>query len=90
MSESIGFVLAAGAITGANIYVFNQRPVDEDAWRLVTATGIGALLFAGMESVVGSQFVRPLGILMLAAVILAPVKKGVPSPAESALKWYGK
>ncbi len=90
MSESVGFILAAGGITAANIYVFNGKPVDQGTWRILTATGIGAILFAGAESVVGPQFVRPIAILVLLTVVLAPVKSSVPSPAESALKWFEK
>ncbi len=90
MSESVGFILAAGAITGANIYVFNNKPVDQGAWRIATATGITAILFAGTESIVGPKIVRPLAILVLVTVILAPLKKNVPSPAESALTWFQK
>ncbi len=90
MAESIGFILAAGGITAANIYVFNGNPVDAGAWRIATATGIGAILFAGVESVAGAKFTRPLAIIVLLTVVLAPVQGKVPSPAQSALTWFEK
>ncbi len=90
MSESAGFILAAGAITATNIYIFNAKPVDAGTWRIVTATGLATLLFAGAETVVGPEIIRPLAILVLLTVVLAPVQSSVPSPAQSALNWFEK
>ncbi len=87
MAESVGFVLAAGAITATNRYVFLNKPIDAQLWRIVTATGLGAILFSGAESLIGPKFTRPMAILLLLTTIIAPTKDTV-SPATSALNWF--
>jgi hypothetical protein len=84
MARSTGPVLAIGAITILNRTVFNDQPMD---WRIPIATGIAAGLLALAENVIGNGAVY-IAYLALAAVVLSRVDPTVPSPAESALKWF--
>lgn len=86
MAASTGPVLAVGAITMANRSVFNGRPVD---WRVPIATLIAAGLFSLAEKAIGAAAVG-IAWVALAAVILTRVDPGVPSPAESAVKWFNE
>jgi hypothetical protein len=86
MSESMGPVLATGALTIANQTVFNGRPMD---WRVPVATGLAAIGFSLAERV------WPKGAVVLAwttfgTVLLTRIQPGVPSPVESALSWWNK
>lgn len=84
MAESTGPILAVGAITVANRTVFNDQPMD---WKVPIGTAIAAVLFAGMERAVGRSAVM-LAYLALITSVFARVDPSVPSPAESALKWF--
>jgi hypothetical protein len=84
VAESTGPILAVGAITVANRTVFNDQPMD---WKVPIGTAIAAVLFAGMERAVGRSAVM-LAYLALITSVFARVDPSVPSPAESALKWF--
>jgi hypothetical protein len=84
MAETTGPVLAIGGITVLNRTVFNGREMD---WRIPIATGVAAGLFALAEKATGRGAVY-VAYLALAAVVLTRVDPSVPSPAESALKWF--
>lgn len=86
MAESTGPILAVGAITVANRTVFNDQPMD---WKVPIGTAIAAVLFAGMERAVGRSAVM-LAYLALITSVFARVDPAVPSPAESALKWFNE
>jgi predicted membrane-bound dolichyl-phosphate-mannose-protein mannosyltransferase len=75
-----------GAITVANRTVFNDQPMD---WKVPIGTAIAAVLFAGMEKAVGRSAVM-LAYLALITSVFARVDPAVPSPAESALKWFNE
>lgn len=85
MAASTGPILATGAIVVANRVVFNDQPME---WRVPVATGITALVFAGAESVLGSGVPRAVALVALVSVTLSRVDPTVPSPAESALRWW--
>lgn len=84
MARSTGPVLAIGGITVLNRTVFNGQAMD---WRIPIATGIAAGLLALAENAIGNGAVY-IAYLALAAVVLSRVDPTVPSPAESALKWF--
>jgi len=84
MARSTGPVLAIGGITILNRTVFNGKSMD---WRIPIATGIAAGLLALAEKAIGNGAVY-IAYLALAAVVLSRVDPTVPSPAESALKWF--
>ncbi|MFJ2307652.1 hypothetical protein [Streptomyces sp. NPDC087787] len=86
MAASTGPVLAIGALTMANRSVFNDEPVD---WKVPIATAITAVLFAGAERAVGRTAVT-LAYVALVTVVFARVDPKVPSPAESALRWFNE
>lgn len=86
MAASTGPVLAIGALTVANRTVFNDRPMD---WKVPVGTAIAAVLFAGLERAVGSTAPR-LAYVALVTVVFARVDPSVPSPAESALRWFNE
>lgn len=84
MAESTGPILAIGAITLANRVVFNGHPMN---WKVPIGTTIAAVLFAGAERAVGRSAVA-MAYLALVTVVFARVDPSVPSPAESALRWF--
>lgn len=86
MAESTGPVLAVGAITLANRVVFNDRGMD---WRIPIATAMAAVLFAGAEQAVGRPAVW-MAYLALTTTVFVRVDPSVPSPAESALRWFNE
>lgn len=86
MAASTGPILAVGAITLGNRVVFNGQPMD---WKVPIATTLAAVLFAGAERAVG-QVAVGLAYLALVSVCLVRVDPAVPSPAESALKWFNE
>lgn len=83
-SRAIGPVLATGAITVMNRSVFNDKPFD---WEVPVATLLAAGMFALLEKAMGNGAVY-IAYLGLFAVVVTRVDPKVPSPAESALKWY--
>jgi hypothetical protein len=84
MARSTGPVLAMGAVTMANQSIFNGKPVD---LRVPIATGLTAVVFAFGERA-APDLVVGLAWLALVAVLLTRIDPKVPSPAESALKWW--
>lgn len=86
MAASTGPVLAIGGITLANRVIFNDKPMD---WKVPVATAMAALLFAGAERAVGRGAVS-VAYLALITAVLARVDPSVPSPAESALRWFNE
>jgi hypothetical protein len=86
MAASTGPVLAIGALTVANRVIFNGKPMD---WKVPIGTTIAALLFAGAERAVGQTAVR-LAYLALITTVFVRVDPTVPSPAESALRWFNE
>ncbi len=86
MAETTGPILAIGGLTLANRVVFNDRAMD---WKVPIGTGIAAVLFAGLERVVGRAAVW-VAYLALVTAVLARVDPSVPSPAESALTWFNE
>jgi hypothetical protein len=86
VAASTGPVLAIGAITVANRTVFNDEPMD---WKVPVGTAIAAVLFSGAERAVGRSAVW-LAYLALTTIVFARVDPSVPSPAESALRWFNE
>jgi hypothetical protein len=86
MADSTGPILAIGAITVANRTIFNDEAVD---WKVPIGTAIAAVLFAGAERAVGRSATY-MAYLALVTVCFARVDPAVPSPAESALRWFNE
>lgn len=86
MARTTGPVIAIGAVTLANRTVFNAKPMD---WRIPIATALAAGMFALAERAWAEGAVM-LAWTALVAVLLTRVDPAVPSPAESALKWWEK
>ena len=84
MAETTGPILAIGGITMLNRSVFNEEDWD---WRIPIATGISVGLFAALEKPFPKLAVA-LAWLAVAGITLGRVDPKVPSPAESALKWF--
>lgn len=84
VSQTIGPILAVGALTLTNESIFHGRPVN---WRIPVATGLAALGFSGMERV-WPQGARLLAYTALVTVLLTRTNPTVPSPLESALDWW--
>jgi hypothetical protein len=84
MARSTGPILAIGGITIANQTLFNGQPLD---WRVAIATGGAAMLFALVEKAMPEVAVG-LAYIGLITILFARVDPKVPSPAESALKWW--
>lgn len=85
MSSTTGLVLAVGGITIVNRTIFNGQPWE---WKVPIATGIAAVMFSGVETFIGPELPRALAMMALVAVTMSRVDPSVPSPAESALKWW--
>ncbi|MER6059478.1 hypothetical protein [Streptomyces albidoflavus] len=83
-SQTIGPVIAIGAITMANQSVFNEQDID---WRIPVATGLAAIAFAGAERL-WAPGARMLAWSALVTICLTRVNPGVPSPVQSALLWW--
>jgi hypothetical protein len=64
--------------------VFNDKPFD---WNVPVAALIAAGAFSLIEKAVGNVAVY-IAYLGLFTVVVTRVDPKVPSPAESALKWY--
>lgn len=84
MARSTGPILAMGGITIANQTLLNGQPLD---WRVVIATGGAAMVFALVEKA-SPELAVGLAYIGLVTILLARVDPKVPSPAESALKWW--
>lgn len=86
MARTTGVVLAIGGITIANRVIFNNQDMD---WKVPIATGLAAGMFALLEKGWEKGAVA-LSWVALLTILLARIDPKVPSPAESALKWYNK
>lgn len=86
MSQTTGIVLATGAVTVVNQSVFNGQPFD---WRVPIATGISAVGFTLAERV-WPEGAKILAWTAFLTIMLTRVNPKVPSPAESALKWFNQ
>lgn len=84
MARTTGVVLAIGAVTIANRVIFNDQEMD---WRIAVGTGLTAITFAGLEKV-NEQAALGLAYVALVAILLTRIDPKVPSPTESALKWW--
>jgi len=84
VSQTIGPILATGALTMANESLFHGKPVD---WRIPVATGLAALGFAAFEQVWPAG-ARMLAYTVLVTVVVTRVNPSVPSPIESAATWW--
>lgn len=84
MSTTTGPVLALGAITVVNKTVFNSEPMD---WRVVVATGLLAVGFNLVERA-APDAAQVLAWTALLASLVTRLDPSVPSPVESALRWW--
>lgn len=84
MSKTTGPVLALGAVTIVNKTVFNEEPMD---WRVVVATGLLAVGFNLVERL-ASDAAEVLAWTALLASLVTRLDPAVPSPVESALRWW--
>lgn len=86
MSKTIGPILATGTITVVNGTVFNGEPMN---WRVPIATGLAAVGFSLAERI-WPQGAEILAWTTLLTVLLTRTNPKVPSPTESALKWWNE
>lgn len=86
MAASTGPVLAIGALTITNRVIFNDEPMD---WKVPIGTAMAAVLFTGLEKATGRTAVW-LAYLALVTTVFARLDPQVPSPAESALRWFNE
>lgn len=86
MSKSTGPILAVGLVTVTNRTVFNGKPMD---WKVPIATGIAAVGFDLFERA-APTFAPIVAWTALLTVLLTRIDPSVPSPTESALKWWRK
>jgi hypothetical protein len=86
MSQTLGPILATGALTVANTTVFHDRPMD---WRVPIATGLAAIGFSLVERA-APQLAVALAWTTFLTVMLTRTQPSVPSPVESALEWWKK
>lgn len=83
MAKSTGPILAVGALSFGNQWIFNH---DVD-FKILLATGIGALILAGAERVSAPLAV---GIAYIALITITFTRvNGKPSPAENLLNTSG-
>lgn len=94
MAASTGYILAAAGVTLANEAIF--APMAEghngDAfktvnWRIIPATAVAALVFAGLEQI-SQPFAKGLAALVLVVAVVVPFGNA-PSPIENASKALG-
>lgn len=83
MARSTGPILAVGAISFGNQWIFNKN-VD---FRIIAATGIAAAALAGLEHAIPELAV---GIAYIALITIVFTRvDGKPSPAENLLTATG-
>jgi hypothetical protein len=89
MASSTGYVLTAGFVAASNDMFFGPKGVDltNVNWRIVPATGIMALMLAGIGTV-SPEFATGLGALVLLSVLIVPVGNA-PTPLENLAKFVG-
>lgn len=77
-------ILAIGSITFVNQHILNDEPVD---MRVPIATGVAAMLFAGVEKVWadGAMAIASIGLV---TVLLTRIN-GQPAPLETLAEWSG-
>jgi hypothetical protein len=86
MMASTGYVLAAGAISAANEALFTplitgQAPWKSLNWKIIPATGVMALVLAGVEKL-APKFGAGLGALVLLSVLVIQTGNA-PSPLSN-------
>lgn len=87
MSDSTGFILAAGAITFANEAFFAPMAGGKASgwssvnWRIIPATAIAAIALAGVDQL-SPAFGKGLAITALVTVLFARLGNA-PAPAEN-------
>lgn len=92
MSDSTGWVLAAGAIVAVNEAVFapietGKAPDYGSVWRLAPATALLAVGLAGLERAMPG-FATGLAKLLVIAVLVFPIGKA-PTPLQNAASVVG-
>lgn len=92
MSESTGWVVAAGSIVAINEALFvpaeaGKPPDFSSTWKLIPATALLAVALAGLEQL-APQFATGLAKLLLVSVLVFPVGNA-PTPIQSANKLLG-
>lgn len=86
MARSTGPIITAGAITTANRVILHREPVD---WRVVTATGLTAGIFALIEKS-APELAVGIAWIGLLTVLLVRTDPKVPSPTESFVTWWNE
>jgi hypothetical protein len=86
MSQTIGPLLATGAVTIVNQTVFHGKPMD---WRVPIATGLAAIGFSLFERV-QPQIAIILAWTTFLTIMLSRTDPKIPSPIESAVQWWEK
>lgn len=84
MSLTTGPVIALGAVTVVNQTVFNDEAMD---WRIPVATGLLAVGFFLAEKA-SPQGAQVMAWTALMATLFTRLDPDIPSPVESALKWW--
>jgi hypothetical protein len=84
MSQTVGPVLAIGAVTIVNQSIFHGKPID---WRVPAATALAATGFALAERA-WPQGAELLAWTALLTILLTRTDPAIPSPVESALSWW--
>jgi hypothetical protein len=86
MAKTTGPILAIGGITMFNESILNSKPLN---WRVPVATGFAAIAFSLVEKG-NAQFAVGVAWIALITVLLTRTSSGVPSPAETLMKWWEK
>ena len=79
MARSTGIVLAVGGITMLNEVILHDQPFN---WKVPIATGIAAVMLAGLENL-SPELAVGIAWVALVAVSLTRINPNVPAPAES-------
>ena len=79
-------MLAVGAITVVNQTVLNGKEMN---WRVPIGTGIAAVGLSLLERV-SPGLATGLAYIALVTILFARVDPTIPSPAESALRWWNQ
>lgn len=93
MSDSTGFILAAGAITFANEAAFAPIATGGKVsgtgvnWRIIPATAIAAAILAGLDQL-SPTLGKGIAITALITVLFARLGNA-PAPAENLVKILG-
>lgn len=92
-TSAAGIILAAGGITLANEAVFAPIAAHGNItakfnWRIIPATLLAAIAFAGMERLM-PEFARGVATIALITVLFTRLGKA-PAPLESLATLFGK